>query len=311
MKNSLLSTSVLVVTTALVQPLDAATSFSGIGDFNSAVNWDDGDALTANDLPGANNGPGIVTGTATTSGDYLMANNSGPGDGGVTDIVVNGTLNLGHELQLRSGTVAQSSDLWVGAGTGNSGTLNVTTGGQVDIAGAATFLFVGVDGAPVGLGGSGFGTVNFEAGSTYQIQKGFTVENGIINFSLGMNFLTGAQNNFDIGSNGTLQFSGLTGGNAPTFSPSGADFDVSSGATLQLDFAGALAGESYTLVDSISNPGYNSFDNVVVNGLAPDQQAVVNYGTDTLSVSIVAIPEPSSTLLVGLAGVGLLIRRRK
>ncbi|SHI41046.1 PEP-CTERM protein-sorting domain-containing protein [Rubritalea squalenifaciens DSM 18772] len=281
---------------ALSSPAFAATFFTGTGDFNDAGNWDSG-------LPTDANGPGVVQGTATMSANYLMANNGSPS---VTDIIVDGgTLNTStFELQLRSGAVARTSDLYVG----NNGTLNVNSGGLIDMAGAAVYLFVGSTANVGGFDISGAGTVNFFSGSTYSVQKGFSVLDGTVNFETGSSF-TGAQDFVVVGADGILQFSGLTGGNATTVTVSaGTNVDFQAGSTLDLSFSGAAQGETYTLVSGIG-VSYNNFTNVNVSGLDPGLAAQLNYNADSITVDI--IPEPSSASLLGLAGLALIMRRRK
>ena len=237
------------------------------------------------------------------SANYLMANNGSPS---VTDIIVDGgTLNTStFELQLRSGAVARTSDLYVG----NNGILNVNSGGLIDMAGAAVYLFVGSTANVGGFDISGAGTVNFFSGSTYSVQKGFSVLDGTVNFETGSTF-NGAQDFVVVGADGILQFSGLTGGNATTVTVSaGTNVDFQAGSTLDLSFSGATQGETYTLVSGIG-VSYNNFTNVNVSGLDPGLTAQLNYNADSITVDI--IPEPSSTSLLGLAGLALIMRRRK
>lgn len=241
------------------------------------------------------------------SDSYLMLNNSNPS---VTDIIINGTLTTNdNELQSRSGGISATPDIFVGAGTGNSGILNVSSGGTIDLAGAATLLYIGS--STTDFSGDGYGVVNFFSGSVYQIQKGFIVNNGILNFETGVTMSSQPQDEADIGANGTLQFSGLSSGNASTLTLQD-NLDVAAGATLRLDFLSAVAGETYTLLDSIDNAGtYNQFDNLTINGLDPSLTAQINYNNDSITVDILPIPEPSSTALIGLAGFGFLLRRKK
>lgn len=254
-------------------------------------------------LPDNSNGPGVIQGTADMSGNYLMANDSAPS---VTDIIIDGgTLNTGsNELQLRSGGVGRSPDLYVG----NSGVLNVENGGLIDIAGAGTYLFVGATTTVGGVAISGPGTVNFLSGSSYTVQKGFSVLDGLVNFETGSSFGV-AQDFVTVGADGTLQFSNLTGGSATTINvQGGTNLNFQVGSTLDLSFTGATQGETYTLFSGIGT-AYDPFTNVNVSGLDPGLTAQVNYNAGNITVDI--IPEPSATSLLGLAGLALIARRRK
>lgn len=288
----ILLTSILATSSTIT----AATYFTGTGDFNTAGNWDQG-------LPDNSNGPGVIQGTATMSANYLMANNGTPS---VTDIIIDGgTLNTStFELQLRSGSVARTPDLYVG----NNGTLNVDSGGLIDMAGASVYLFVGSTATVGGVNITGPGTANFYSGSTFGVQKGFSVLNGVFNLETGSTFQT-VQDFVIIGADGTLKFTGLTGGNATTVTVSGGtNVNIQAGSTLDLSFTGATQGETYTLLSGIGT-AYNQFTNVNISGLDPSLTAQVNYNADSITVDI--IPEPSVTSLLGLAGLALIARRRK
>ncbi|MFC4994127.1 PEP-CTERM sorting domain-containing protein [Rubritalea tangerina] len=282
----------------------AANIFTNAVDtnFNNASNWSEG-VLPTN----ASNPPGVVNAPSQLTANYLLANGTA-----VTDIIVNSTLDTNSfELQLRSGGVGRSSDLWIGAGSGNSGTLNVNSGGRIDIAGAGAYMFLGRSFGG-DYSGTGFGTVNFESGSVYQVQKGFEVTSGLINFETGVTFDSSPQDFVTLGSNATLMFSELSGGDASTLTLAGANLNVDAASKLRVDFTGATIGETYTLVDNIAN-AYTNFDqsNFIVNGLDPSMSAVLNQNADSISVSIVAVPEPTSAALLSLAGLALVMRRRK
>ncbi|MBK1832151.1 PEP-CTERM sorting domain-containing protein [Verrucomicrobiaceae bacterium R5-34] len=283
-------TTTLLLGGLLVLPAQALTIFTGIGDFNTAGNWDNG-------LPDASNGPGEIAAgaTATMSADYIMLNNSPS----VTDIVVKGTLNTGaNELQLRSGTVSSNPDIFV-----DGGTINVNLGGTIDVAGASADVFI-----------TNGGTLSFEDGSTAQISKALEVISGSLNLSSGTSWSGNLGDELVIGDAGILSFSFDSSLNHLTIPGSSLALELGDTSTLALNFAAApTTGDSYTLVNNVSGFGGAAgvFGNVNASGLGAGQSLEVVYNTTDGLLQVQVVPEPSSTALLGLGGIALLLRRRR
>jgi len=264
---------------------NALTTFTGAvnNDFNNAANWDNG-------LPTNANGPGEIPSgkTATMTANYLMANDGNPS---VTDIIVNGILNTsGYELQSRSGTVARQSDIFVGDGAGKSGILNVDSGGRIDIAGAGADVLIGTNG--------GLGTVNFLAGSFWQISKALEVRNGTLSLAPTVTFASPLEDELVVDNGGTLVFE-IDGATVSTIKGSTLALQLGSTSTLEINLTGTYSlGDSWTLIDGISSFS-GVFGNVTSdNGLEYDitydsagGNLIATLTLDTTSV-VATNPEP-------------------
>ena len=283
----------------------AATSFiPATGDFNTVGNWDDG--LPDTVATAGSDDEGIIpTGTtANMSASYQTST------GRRIFITVNGTLNTGaNELQLRSGSQGTDPRGTFGDLIVDGGTLNVASGGRVDIAGIGADLFV-----------DGGGTVNFLDGSTIQASKAIEILNGTLVMTAGAISAASVGDELVVGDAGTLAF-GFDGAQTH-FTFSGATLALELGATSTLDLSFAAApttGSVFTLVDDISafsgedaGTGTGVFGTINATGLGVGQSVVADYGVNTAGeLQITIVPEPSSAALLGLGSLALILRRRK
>ena len=90
--------------------------------------------------------------------------------------------------------------------------------------------------------------------------------------------------------------------------------------TVSFDFAGLTASSSSTATPASGDDAIWSFTYEVALGdasigndldLAFSATGTGNYGVDHVEIDFVAVPEPSSTALLGLGGLALTLRRRK
>lgn len=273
----------------------AATSFLETVDsnFNNAANWDNG-------LPSAGNNGTVTAPTALTA-----TFNSATGIN--YDMDINSSMSTGaFEFQHRAGSNGRD----VRVGNGATGSLTINNGGRLDIAGAGADLFIGLSG--------GTGTVSFEDGSTFEIQKTVEVLNGSLEFAPNVAFAGSIQDELVIGNAGTLAIAFDSSFNHFAFGGQSLVVELGATSTLDLTFATAPTSFStFTLATDVSGftlvggTGTGVFGNVNVTGLGAGQSVVVDYGTTTAGeLAITIVPEPSPWWL-GLAGGGLFFVRRR
>ncbi|NWK55067.1 PEP-CTERM sorting domain-containing protein [Verrucomicrobiaceae bacterium N1E253] len=98
------------------------------------------------------------------------------------------------------------------------------------------------------------------------------------------------------------------------------EFDVwrgnaGNGSTLLINFAGLGTQAASGVTQSISSQSFNfviTSDGVTTGDLSFQSTIGGNdYRIDNIAVSYTAVPEPSSTALLGLGGIALILRRRK
>lgn len=80
--------------------------------------------------------------------------------------------------------------------------------------------------------------------------------------------------------------------------------------TLNLDGSGVTGPGVYTLLDYAADDGGNTFSNVDYTGFSAGDTESVQYNPGSITLTVAA-PEPGSFALIGLAGLGLLARRRR
>jgi hypothetical protein len=206
------------------------------------------------------------------------------------------------ELELRSGQVSRTTDMAAGFASGSAGVFKIEDGGRLDIAGAATTLFMGL----VSVNG-GSGTVNVFDGGTLQVQKAVEVLDGTFFLADGAIYDGTLQDELVIADNGTLAFEIDAAADTYLTIP-GQSLAVELGdtSTLDLSFSSPpTTGQSFTLISGVSGyGGVNSlgfqsgtgvFGNVNATGLDAGQAVQVDYNATQLVATIVAASIPGDT----------------
>ena len=257
--------------------------------------------------------PSCFAAVLTISGNINLDANWDTGRPGAGEI---GTVNIDASWPTTSSATALdiSGDLVFGGGS----TLTAGT----DIVGvnpnSVTFNDVTVNvGDDIFTGGGGMGNFIFNADSVTNVNDDFQANgNGLITVNGGdhtvgdrfgaqagstLNFLGGTVDSGEFNIAGaTVNLGGGATLEAATLDLSGSTFDIASNWTGSLDVSNVadweatLTGAGVTL-DGVAIDAGNFDDNFIVSGT-------------TLTL---AVPEPSSTALLGLGGLALLARRRK
>lgn len=303
-KTCILLNTALLISSGLAP---AATSFLGTidTDFANAGNWDNGTPT------GGNNGTIDNGQTADLGSSFDIGT-------GRLDVGANGTSGT---LNINSGGVYSTANgtpgVFVGVGSGSTGTININNGGTLSILGAGADLFLGDN-----SGGQGF--VNVSTGGTLDARKAVEVINGRLFFEVGSLYGGSGrpQDELVIDNNGILGFAtdGLT---VTTINSSLDALELGSNSTLQMALGGSYSvGDTWTIITGITNfsgvaggDGTGVFGNVIDPNNA-NHQFNVYYGTGLAGagevvVELTAVPEPSSTALLGLGGLALILRRRR
>jgi hypothetical protein len=132
-------------------------------------------------------------------------------------------------------------------------------------------------------------------------------------------------NEWDNTANGTMSFSGLTDGGSYTLQVFSSDdrgttqgwqtiLDID-GAAMTLDLGGAVRPTPFPSVFATAtidlDPGETSFDVDVLRSSGPAGGLWMVNAAVLATVPVAAVPEPSTTALLGLGGLALIMRRRK
>lgn len=275
-------------------PLTAATNFLARFD-NNLNNVDNWDSL----LPSASNA-GTTTADGTLTADF--GNQGSVNNAGAENFTINSTITTGAFTLSITGS---GDRLFIGSGA--TGSLTVNSGGQLFVVGASQDVRIGFN--------NGNGILRFDNGSTIDTRKAVEVLNGTLSFGSAVTTgQAGIQNDFLIGSGGTLEFD-IDGSFANhTIQGNSLNPIFDAGSTLQLNFAAAPTnGSTFKLIDDINTTaGYaGTFTNINASGLGSGQSISLTYGIGTDGLVATVIPEPSSTALLGLGALGFIIRRRR
>jgi len=273
-------------------------------DLNTAV---------ANDIRAIRLGTGAGTGILNVStGGVLTAASHSSWDSHI------GSSSTGI-LNLSGGSVGLN---YVEIGRNATGTLNVSGGNFTATRGKnGSSIFLGTDD---GLGANGTGNINI-SGGVLMTRTGVTLGNGgagIGNFNV-----IGSTATIGIGSSGSidgnwvqnagstlsysLDSSGLSKILIDDVGTSLASATFGVGSLLDLSFAGtpAVAG-TWTLME-VENGAITDNGLALTGASSGWSFAVDNSGSNGLLKATYAVPEPSSTALLGLGGLALILRRRR
>jgi len=221
-----------------------------------------------------------------TSNNWLGGVIPGTVSGQADTVVVNGgrSLTLNSNASLGDGTIEQMF-----VGNQNPGAavsrFTMTAGSNLDV----TNFFVGVNGSP----------------------GDFTYNDGA---SLTASSIVVGRNNTDNGApaGSTLNFTlGATGLSSSVSTTTLNLRQVEANHTIAVDASSYTGGVGDIDLISFTNHLGGDFGVSSVTGLAPGLAGVITYDADSVNLSITAIPEPSSSVLLGLGGLALLVRRKK
>jgi hypothetical protein len=266
------------------------------------------------------------------TGDWTLTAPANTGPGWQNASAVPTTADLGR-INWGGNTVTVSTTAQIGAlqiGVDESGTLLVADGGSL-----TTVSGSGQNGRLT------VGNNNSAATGTMTVQSGGTVNVGEILFigaettgqvtvagsvtvasHLWMGTTSGVTGTLSISGSVTVSGNiGLGTGNASTASGGSATINVLDGGLLSLDrwsstnsiFLGSILNINEGGTVTIGGNRVTAANDYFANGLIGTDGTGIEatYDSDLNLTTIVAIPEPGSPALVGLAGLGLLTRRRR
>ncbi|NWK55860.1 PEP-CTERM sorting domain-containing protein [Verrucomicrobiaceae bacterium N1E253] len=271
----------------------AATFFTNANmdnDWSNAGNWDNGLPDGSNDAR-VNNGHTANIGAAVNGGKPII--------GGSSTGIVN--VNTGK---------LSGSDIVVGDGSGGVGILNIASGTTLEIAGAGADLIIGRNG--------GYGTVDVYG--YLDARKATEIRNGMLIMRQGSTH-NAIQDEFDVRDTGVMVFE-TNGTIISTLNGSSVLVELASDSTLDMRLGGVYSvGDTWTIMNGITSFGGVGDDGdgqwgTVYNSTNAGHEFTVHYNDDlgadagTMVVELTAIPEPSTSALIGLAGISLILRRR-
>ena len=279
-----------VVALLSLNAVQAATTWSGgTSDFGTAGNWDTGSPGNNEQLATINNGDTVnltTDYTGTNTYNLIVGGNSTLNASAVftaTGLTIQntGTVNLTDDALTLPQTSTNNN------GVGADGVLNINAGGTLSISG---------------------GTQIFNERST--INGTFQVDGSAA--TIRMNQIGGGSGNFDFifDSGGISTITGDLG-----FSWLG----IASTTVFVNGAAVAGTAASYTLFNGNAAGNTPSAGNFTIAGLGAEGVGwtldITNNASgganDTVVLNVIAVPEPSSTALLGLGGLALILRRRK
>ena len=255
-------------------PLTGASQVRASFDYGTDANWSTGTAPTTTDS--------IIF---DASNAYSDGSSSNIGQWGEYFLTLNNTQTLGAGQTLTTSGTAINEVAFMDLAVINNSTYNIY--GAINMYNS----IVSQDGSSVSE------RFLYGAGSTYKFYSGSSV---IAN---------------DIDGGGTLEYA--ISSLSDTFSVEGVGaFRLTNLEGFRFDLSGLtdnLDGASFTIGTGDLRGSYDDTKTTVVGSSLYDA-TVIQSGTgtgQTLTVQFSAIPEPSSTALISLAGISLLIRRRR
>jgi len=255
-------------------PLSGASQVRASFDYGTGANWSTGTAPTSTDS--------VIF---DASNAYSDGSSSNIGQYGEYFLTVNDTQTLGAGQTLITSGTAINDVNYLDLAVINSGTFNIY--GSINMNNS----ILSQDGSSVAE------RFLYGAGSTYKFYSGSSVIAS------------------DIDGGGTLEYA--VSSLSDTFSVEGVNaFRLTNMEGFRFDLTGLtdnLDGASFTIGTGNLTGTYDDAKTTVVGSSLYDA-TVIQSGTgagQTLTVQFNAIPEPSSTALISLAGVSLLIRRRR
>ena len=276
--------------------VDVRVSFGGVGDFGDAARWNAfADPDATNELPGysdqGGNSNAIIQGNVTAN---VTSNFTPVFDFNPLIVRAGATLNIAADLNIANtdllyGQSAGTDTITQTAGTVTARNLTVAGGGGVTNTISAGTLSL-----------SGGILLQTGVGSTFSVQGETAIVTAASLTMEAAGATTAPELDFLFGATGVSTID-LTGA-----------FTVGAGSSLTVD------GTSYTggagMIDLVtfgSNSGtFADPADINLSGFT-GFTATVGYDADSMFVTLVPVPEPSSTALLGLGGLALILRRRK
>ena len=268
-------------------PAGAVTTFTnGTTNFNDAANWDNG-------LPDNGAAAGGV------DLDAVIA----AGNTAVTTASYNANGNLHYNLDvLGTLTVASGHTVHLGGGNGyNTGTDLTVNGGTLNIDGKVMIIGGGAE-----TNVTNGGVINLRSGGDLDERKNMNLTLGTLNIASDAVSANGIDH-LNVGSGSTIHFD--VASTSFSLLALGNDLDLSAtGAILDLDITGATAGDSYTLFTTggVVDGTFSAFNYTINDSLL----ATLDYSV-TNELTVLIVPEPSSSALLGLGGLAAARRRRR
>ena len=284
----------------------ATLRYNGSGDWNNVSNNDSGWGLNPNNPPVSN---GSLPTTADTA-RINFGNNTVTVTSNVPDV---GQIQIGVDesgsLIVASGGVLETTGQVRVGNNGSSVTagLTVQNGGSLTVGGILWSSTGGVNAAVGNITIDAGGTVEvgdhlwlgINRPSVINIAGSLTQTGGILGLGTSnASTPSGGSATLTVLSGGLLALNNISGGAAtPSIQPGSVlDIEGTGRLTLPGDFTGVI--NNYIAANKITGNG----------NTGPGSVAAVFVGGQTV---VTAIPEPSSTFLVGLAGILVLARRKR